>query len=329
MSTLDDLRETLESHSRELPLSQPRTIGVHRRIRRIHRQRVTAGASALIAVAVVGALSVHVATRSPAQTGSEGLPEYADGGRLIGALSLDASKSTAASTTIVPSAGTLIVGVDSCAGHSTAAGKVFVEYAVNGKDVGGATCGSKDYSTMRLGLTPGQPVAVQVMLTSALGPKPGALSAEQLAALSTVRVRVGLYTPVPRSQYVFPARPAHLESLPRMNPDGDIVVAGADGPSEMNNVDLSEGLHLDSQTIAPGVVTITVAGHRLGSQSSWTYHLESEHFDWSAADLVAAGITTRTASVELIGSDFHESVHDETWQARMGVTPAAGSSASP
>ena len=139
--TLDDLRQTLETHSRELPLSEPRTVAVHRRIRRIRRQRISAGTAALVAASLVGTLVVHATTRSSDQVGSsKSLPEYAEGGRLVATLSVDGSLSAGSTATVVPTGSTLLIAHDPCTGPGAMQGSVFVRFVVDGRDAGGGAC---------------------------------------------------------------------------------------------------------------------------------------------------------------------------------------------
>src|SRR4051794_23174553 len=115
--TIDDLRQTLETHSRELPLSEPRTVAVHRRIRRIRRQRVAAGATGLLMVAAVGALAVRTTADRGEQVGAtKSLPEYAEGGRLVSTLAVDGSLAAGSAVTVVPTGSSLLISHDLCTG---------------------------------------------------------------------------------------------------------------------------------------------------------------------------------------------------------------------
>lgn len=311
--TIEDLQRTLESHSRELPLSEPRTVAVHRRIRRIRRQRLAAGASAVVAVAVVGALTVQAATHSADQVGSRSLPEYADGGRLIGTLSLDAGHAPwAATTTVVPTGRSLILAQVACTGPGAHEGSVFVAYSVNGKNAGGGSCGSGSSTNLSPSLTPGQPATVRIWLTSDLGGAVLPLADDQGRAAKGTHVRIGIYSPVPRSEYVFPPRPAHLESLGDFASRGTVLAQEGSG-LRSTTVGVSGGLRLEIDAVEPGVVSAELDGKVVGTATMWTYGAQSTSLDLTTAELANLGIRADHARLTLHATGFADPAN--AWKA--------------
>lgn len=321
--TIDDLRRTLETHSRELPLSEPRAVAVHRRIRRIRRQRISAGTAALVAVSLVGTLVVHATTRPVEQSGATAFPQYAYGGRLVATLTLPASpNSLEGAVSFVPPSSTVIVAQLGCTPPPKDA-NVFVNFAFDGKAAGRQPCG-RSGTSMTPGITPGRPTRFSAWLST--GPAPSASDNEaRLSIYHVVEVRLGIYTPVPRSEYVFPPRPAHLESLAEFGNPGT-VVAPRGTATEPTTVGVSTGLRLEIDAVEPGVVTVELNGTPVATASTWDYTAASTSIDVTSEQLVAHGISANTATLTLRGAGFADST--SAWKAVVDSPIVGGAAAS-
>lgn len=319
--TIDDLRQTLEAHSRELPPSAARTVAVRRRVRRIRRQRACAGVLAVVLLAGVGAVGVHLGTDRTGQTGSGRAPEYANGGRLVATADIDSRTSTSSQGSFVATGDTLIVTERGCT--ASLAQKLAVQVLVDGAAVGDVSClgTGNTATTMQPGIAAGQRVNVTARLV-ADGPPPTPFTEAQRAALPDTRVRVAFYQPVSRADYQFPPRPAKLADFPPAGDhgSGDSEMGATNGASE-THLDVTHGLDVEITTRAPGVITLDLDGHRIGTAQSWDYSLTTSSVRMTPAQLSAIGVTESTtaeyATLIASGSDFRVPSTSIAWQVAM------------
>lgn len=132
--TLDDLRSTLAAHGRELPTSSPRTVAVHRRIRRIRRQRV-AGAAVAVPILLAGATLVVNSARSQLdRPASHGLAQYYGGGQLAASMRINSKQALSSTVDVVAPSSTLILRNTDCS--TSKSSDISVEFLLNGASAG-------------------------------------------------------------------------------------------------------------------------------------------------------------------------------------------------
>lgn len=322
--TIDDLRDTLAAHVRDLPPSSARTVAVRRRVRRIRRQRATAGALAVVLVAGAAALGMHADRDGAGQTAAGKVPEYANGGRLAATADIDSRTATSAQGSFVATSDTLIVTQRGCT--AAPAQKLLVEILVNGGSVGSSSCEANGTSstTMQPGIANGQHVTVTARLVVD-DTLPTPITEAQRVSMPRTQVQVAFYQPVSRADYRFPPRPAKLADFPPVGSSGagDQTFGSNDGGGQVT-VDVRQGLDVEITSRAPGVITLDLDGHKIGLTQSWDYAVTTSSVRMTPHQLAAIGVaedgTAQYATLLATGTDVRAAPRAIGWQVRVLTT---------
>lgn len=149
-------------------------------------------------------------------------------------------------------------------------------------------------------------------------------------SLSTSRVAVAVYTPVPRADYPLPPRPAELKSLDENSmPSGEgklfgIVDSREVGPNGRGTIVVpmtKKAPILEIQAVAPGVVRVHVNDVLIHQFDSWTWTGSGTNTLLLLDKLAGAGLNVKTGDelkVVISGSQFdvagwRAAVSEDTW----------------
>lgn len=265
--TIDELRRTLDEHSAAPPLTGSMRADVERRIRRVRRRRAAIGttfAVAAVAVAVGVAMPGMTHTPTPSTSGNVHpgpaaavqpfFAQFTNGGKLTASSRFDAAVRHSTTTTfVVKSLDTYVM--THCSANLPRNVSVWV--GVNGQNLGFGDCDGGFTSRniwAAAGAHLGDRVSLTLRLTTDMDPNTRTLPATR--HLGHLWVGVAAYTPVPRSDYPFPPRPAHLQHL---NVGGGVVVADQAHNHPVDAV-VRRSTDFDVSMIAPGSVTVYCNG---------------------------------------------------------------------
>jgi hypothetical protein len=306
MST--NLRELMERHAEASPppLGAARLDQIRRRIARHRRTRALAG-SASVAALVVAVVAMWAAVVAPAPMTPAvpklvyGIPEYAQGGRVVAGGQAVLPTTHLDFTYVVPTQGLDLRSATPVLGYSFRCSvDMSLDISINGKPyLNDVTCGSLasfkwfDVGIMAIvgNVVVGRPVTFEVapVLWPFLPPR-----ASPYAPPVTGSYAMAISVPVPSDQYPFPPRPAQLKPLVRW-PDGvariDSNPADPLAPVSTTVIWQYQDIRLECQT--PGELVITIAGRTVETYYSWDYETEtglysSLPYDPSASSYLAA-----------------------------------------
>lgn len=339
--TIEDLRDALSTAASDPHPVSGRLAGVRREVVR-RRQRRTAGVLAtVLALAAAATVSVdHGALRrseGPARSHEKDLPEYSEGGRLIGQVSFAGRLGESRTFMVVPQTFGLATRTD-C---STSGPEVlWISVTVNGQqdtasgcDDGATSIGGRgpygDGGAIwrdKYGVQLGKPTSVTVTV-SASPPDNQTPTSRSTAALSTqtASIQVGMYQDVPVADYPFPPRPKVVDA-PAQHPDtvsfeelthSTKMEPATPDDTKSLRVAYTPDLSAAIRSWAPGVVELLVNGTIVTGLPSWTYTEGGTQIDLTPSTLTDAGITPTAGEVITItarGSRFT----DPAWRVTVG-----------
>ncbi len=328
--TLDDLRDVAQSHADLAPHNPSRGAQVRRRVTRAHRRRaVAAGIAGLgvIAVLTFGSGSWTAANRATQPAGDpgrrviDGLSEWWWGGHLVAIRVVSLTPADAGTAPVFDVAVPVpVAGLDVAVPVVVCSGERELEYDIsyNGAFTQGGKCPTSTSIHATMPAPPGTPPGSTIHLTVRVGNT-------QTTPLPTgvhSTVRIGSYEQVPRSSYVFPARPSgwspHVNIAGGLggNPSGGtakppipLLEGNVDsGPTERSfEVVVPVGSRFVTtflNTGAPGVITVYLDGGQVHRIDAWGWNPTSNDISVPLDGTDAATPTTTPHTVRIVMSQF-------------------------
>jgi len=339
-----DLRDVLAQRASAMPadISLARVAAVGHRVRVIRRRRAASASLAVVIVLLV-ATGVSGLFREPHDRTSPVpayqqkvagglLPRYNGGGEATAYTSFSTDVKRETTFTFTPSSLAFRVAV---ACDKAMPSAYLVSFEINGHPLMSGSCGasvSTAGTTAReeqgradeLGVRVGEQSTVRVHVVRGRTSTPETLPVYR-GAMADYRIGVATYSPIPIADYPFPPRPRKLASLDQgaLAGDGQLLgtvdsrTVGPAGPGAVPTTLTSKGLHVDTNAVAPGTLTMTVDGKTVDTASSWTWTSEAsggEHL--TARTLRRLGVDVKVGdriTVRVTGSRFT----DPAWRAQV------------
>jgi hypothetical protein len=303
---LDELRTMMAERSGALPANPLRVEQVRGRVRRARRLRsvaavAAAGAAVLVVLAVARPVVEHLSRPGPPagraawpiQT-RDGLFQYRDGMQLARTFVVTLDGRAGVRTVRIPVVPALAaqgwgwsIGCTTVSGVAPSGTQLRVSLAVDGRASGAQGCVlGQPGAAFDAGLTGAvTELTAQVGVTAPSGVAGAAVL--PLPAGVTGRVTIGLYRPVPWSQYPVQPRPSTVDLTPLTDvvdpaaEAGQHVLAanatqlGATGVFVVGSVRVTAGLQPYVNLVVPGQLSVLLDGHPWLTCASYDYSVMS------------------------------------------------------
>jgi hypothetical protein len=323
-----DLRELFAERTATTPADSAvaRVGAVGRRVRVIRRRRA-AGVSLGVVVLLMVVTGISALFRGPQdqaapvpayqQKVSGGLlPRYNAGGEATAYTTFSTDDKRDATFTFTPTSLRFFVGIK-CDKVLPESHIVSVE--INAKEMFSGSCNSKLFAAgpaygkeqawaKELGVQLGVPATVKVRIAQVTYGHNAGTEKQPVyrGAMADYRVGVGVYSPIAIDDYPLPPRPHKLASLDQGPTFGkgrvlgtvDSRSVGANGEGAVSATVTPEGFHTEICTVAPGAVSVTVAGVPIDLVAHWT---------WISSGY--GGLTLTPAELRKLGIDVKTGTH--------------------